>query len=107
MKLKLNKIFKGFPKSLKDPKSYKKVERELADILKCNHTHKTVLEYSRCPGCKMRLMKRRLAMKRLGFTSPQQYYEWRKIMSLMLSKQFTKVKVKKVKKNAKRKSHKV
>jgi len=83
MKLKKNPLFKGLSNSLKDPKRFEEVEKELAEIIKSDHQHKTVKSYVTCAWCNERRQKRQDAMKRLGFKSLKQYLEWKKIHAMM------------------------
>lgn len=82
-KLKKNPIFLRFPMKLKDPESFQKVEDELAEIIKSDHTHKSVKDFVACEGCNEKLKKRQEKLKELGFKSYTQYLEWKKIMTII------------------------
>jgi len=85
-KPKPNQLFKGFPRSLKNPKNIDKTETKLTEILKSDHTHKTVKSYATCASCNEKREERKKAMKELGFKSFQQYFEWKKIHTIIKNK---------------------
>ncbi len=85
-KLKPNPIFKGLIPRLKDPKNFVKIEKELVDILKSDHKHKTVKTYVACVECQNKLQLKQQRMKTMGFTSYGQYIEWRKVMTIIHNK---------------------
>lgn len=84
--LKPNPIFKGLPTSLKDPKMYAKIEKQLFEVLKGDHNHKTAKAYVRCVDCNSRREERKKIMKDIGFKSLNQYMEWKKIMNIINNK---------------------
>lgn len=85
-KLKENPLFKDFPKELKDPKSYKKVESKLRLIMYSDHSHSTIKAFINCPRCVQKVEKRKEALKSFGFTSVEQYMVWKKIMDIVINK---------------------
>lgn len=85
-KLKPNPLFKGMQESLKDPKNFTKIEKQLTAILKADHTHKTVKAYVTCAWCNEKREERKKLMKEVGFKSIQQYMEWKKIMTIIKNK---------------------
>lgn len=85
-KLKPNPLFKGMSNKLKDPKNFDTVEKELQEILKIDHTHKTALSYSKCSECSVKREERQKKMKKLGFKSLRQYMEWKKIHLIIKNK---------------------
>lgn len=85
--LKPNPLFKGMSSILKDPKNYKKIEKELIKILQSDHKHKTASSYVKCVECQAKREERKQKMKEVGFKSIQQYMEWKKIMTIIINKQ--------------------
>lgn len=85
-KLKPHPLFKGLPEELKDPKCFNKIEKKLSGFLKADHVHKNVKEFVTCAWCQEGMKKRQQAMKDYGFKNIQQYFEWKKIMSIIKSK---------------------
>lgn len=84
--LKPNPLFKNLPDSLKDPKIYAGIEDELKDLIKSDHQHKTVSSYVKCNECQSKFHARRKKLKELGFSSIQQYVEWKKVMEAIKNK---------------------
>lgn len=82
-KRKPNPIFKGLPTKLKDVACFERVEKELYEILKSDHKHKTAGAYVKCQECNSRREERQTKMKKIGFKSYQQYLEWKKVMSII------------------------
>ena len=80
-----NPIFKGLPDGLKDPKVYKKIEKELFDVLDSDHVHKKPAEWMKCDECQGKLQERREILKKLGFKSFAQFLEWRKVMDVLVN----------------------
>lgn len=85
-KLKPNPLFKGLPKTLKDPSNFDTTEEKLATILKSDHVHKTASSYGKCAECQKRRVERQTMMKLLGFKNIMQYMEWKKIMTIIKNK---------------------
>lgn len=83
-KLKPNPIFKGLRASLKDPKNFKKIQKQL--FLSSEHQHKTVRAYVSCAWCNEQREAKRKLMKQIGFKSYAQYLEWQKIMLIIVNK---------------------
>lgn len=75
--------FKGFPKELKNPKMYDKVEKEVMKIMYSDHKHRQILAFTKCKRCKAKIAKRLQYLKDTGFKSYVQYLQWKKIMVLM------------------------
>lgn len=84
--MKENPIFKDLPKELKDVKRFDKIELELFKMLQSDHKHKTVREYVTCAWCNKKRELRQNKIKALGFKSPGQYQEWKKIMLIIKNK---------------------
>lgn len=82
--LKPNPVFKGLSKTLKDPKIYKKVEKQLLKIMQAGHKHKNPSSWFKCKDCQIRFNEKRETLKKLGFKSLNQYLEWRKVMEIIL-----------------------
>ncbi len=85
-KLKKRPVLKYLPTHLKDPKCFEEIEKQLSDIMKSEHSHKSVKEFVRCKECVDRRQKRTDTMKELGFKSINQFLEWRKIMQIIKAK---------------------
>lgn len=84
--LKPNPLFEGLPERLKDIEAYHKLENKLAEVVKTNHKHKTVREYVTCAWCNKKREMRTEVIKSEGFTSMNQYMEWKKIMQIINDK---------------------
>jgi hypothetical protein len=85
-KLKPNPIFKGLPKYLKDVAIFDEVENKLVEILKTDHKHKTASSYMKCNECQLKREERKKKMKEIGFSNLSQYFEWKKIMTIIKNK---------------------
>lgn len=81
--MKKNRLLKGMSSKLKDPKSFKLIEKKLAKILKSNHKHATIKSYATCAWCNEKRQEREKAIEGYGFKSFAQYMEWKKIHGLM------------------------
>lgn len=86
-KRKPSPLFKGMPKSLKDPSNYEAIEKQLIEIIQIDHRHKTASSYAKCDICQAKREERKLKMKQIGFKSIQQYLEWKKIHEIIKNKQ--------------------
>ena len=69
----------GLPAYLKDPVNYMKVKKALYETIATKHSHSDLLEYSACVGCQIKIRNHADMVRKLGFTSPAQYYAWRKV----------------------------
>lgn len=78
-------IFSGLPKHLKEPDHYDKIRLFLFDILASRCDHSTPSEWYSCQKCLKRIHDFKEALKQLGFSSPAQYYQWRKVHEQMKS----------------------
>lgn len=76
-------IFMGLPHYLKDPKTYKKIRKFLFDILASRCGHSDPLEWNACKKCLARIHEHAEAVEKLGFKSPAQYYQWRRVHETM------------------------
>jgi len=76
-------LLKGLPEELKNHHNFLEIEKNLAQFLITSHRHKTPASYIKCEPCQKRRTDRQDAIKALGFTSFQQYMEWKKIMSVI------------------------
>lgn len=85
-KRKPSPLFKGMPKSLKDPSNFETTEKQLIEILKSDHKHKTASSYAKCSECQQKREERKQKMKDIGFKSIQQYMEWKKIHEIIRNK---------------------
>ncbi len=84
--LKPDPIFAGLSDSLKDPKSYKRIEKKLFKMIQTTHKHKTATSYVKCEACQIKRMNRQKMIKDLGFQSIQQYMAYKKIMDIITNK---------------------
>lgn len=84
-KRKPSPILKGLPEKLKDTKCYVEIEKKLRDCLISDHKHDSVKAFVKCKRCKTKLDKRQKLMESFGFKSTEQYLEWKKIMSIIIS----------------------
>lgn len=67
-----------YPEHLKDPRNYNTIQRSLLETLICPKSHSDPSEMFNCKTCSENVLKRRQLMKKLGFTSPEHYLEWKK-----------------------------
>ena len=74
-----NPIFDGLPKYLKDPKNYKKIQKALLETLASTHSHGELIEWHACTPCQRKVRDHADMVRKLGFTSPAQYYAWKKV----------------------------
>lgn len=79
-------LFLDLPEHLKDENEFEKIVRELHKVVYSDHTHKTVKGYVKCKSCKKKFDKRSEMIKEYGFTSLEQYLEWKKIMAIIFNK---------------------
>ena len=61
-------------------------EKQLIEILKSDHKHKTASSYAKCSECQQKREERKQKMKDIGFKSIQQYMEWKKIHEIIRNK---------------------
>jgi len=80
-----NPIFKYLPDHVKDVKTYKKIEKSLADAVLSDHQHKSVKEYVKCARCNAKRDRRKALIKEYGFTSVEQYMEWKRVMQIIIN----------------------
>lgn len=74
-----NPLLAGLPQHLKDPKNFLPVQKALLETLTCGKSHSDPSQMFHCKKCTENMVKRRELMRRLGFKSPQQYMEWRRV----------------------------
>lgn len=72
-------VLAGLPEFLKDPKNYKKIRKELYEIMASKCDHGEVLEWATCPKCQSKMREHADFLRKLGFVSPAQYYAWRQV----------------------------
>ena len=76
----IHPMLQTLPEWLKHPRSFKQVEKMLIETIRaCKKDHSDPLEMMNCKTCSENMLKRRALMKKLGFSSVEQYMEWRKI----------------------------
>lgn len=86
-KVKENPIFAGLPSRLKEVEIYDKIEKELYDVVQTDHKHRSVKQYVTCAWCQKKRELKQNTIKAVGFTSLEQYLEWRKVMEVISKKQ--------------------
>lgn len=72
-------VLAGLPEYLKDPKAYKKIKKELYEIIASTCDHGEVIEWATCFKCQQKVKDHADFVRKLGFTSPAQFYAWRKV----------------------------
>lgn len=72
-------ITASLPEYLKDPKNFKKIRKALYEIMASKCDHSEVIEWATCVKCQKKMRDHAEFLRKLGFTSPAQYYAWRKI----------------------------
>jgi len=72
-------VLAGLPDYLKDPEAYKKIRKAQYELIASTCDHAEVIEYASCFKCQQKLKDHADFIRKLGFTSPAQYYAWRKI----------------------------
>ena len=85
-KLKPDPVFKYMPSSLKDPACFDGIEKQLADVMRSDHKHRSVKSFVTCAWCQGNLKKRQELITTLGFKSYDQYLNWKKIMTIIKDK---------------------
>lgn len=80
-----NPLFAGLPARLKDPKNFNKIQKTLLECLAGQHSHSEMTDWSKCITCQNKAANLRNKINSLGFTSSKQYYEWKKIMDIMVN----------------------
>lgn len=79
-------LFKDFPKDLKDPKCFLKIEKKITKIMHSDHQHSTVKSFTNCERCQEKFQHKRGYIKSLGFKGIEQYQMWQKIMVIINNK---------------------
>lgn len=77
---------KDLPDFLKDPKNYNKIQKALLNTLAGPHSHSEMLGWAGCKTCQNKIANLRGTMNKLGFTSPRQYYAWKKTMEFIVNR---------------------
>jgi len=76
-------VLDGLPEYLKDPANYTKIRKFLFEILASRCDHSDILEWYACKKCVERIHKHGEAVRKLGFKSPAQYMQWRRVHEIM------------------------
>ena len=84
-KLKTDPLFDDLPEELKDSARYVEIERRLAQAVYSDHSHKSVKQYVTCKRCRPKMDQQRALKKEIGFTSQEQYLQWKRIMSIIIA----------------------
>jgi hypothetical protein len=82
-KLKPHPVLAGLPNELKDPACYKGIQTKLSRCMVSDHGHNSVKGFAKCKRCKAKYEKRHKMILDMGFSSTEQYLEWRKIMDII------------------------
>ena len=69
-------VLTGLPEYLKDRANYPKIRKALIETLANKHSHSDMLEWSSCVSCQNKMHDHAEMIRKLGFTSPQQYRAW-------------------------------
>lgn len=80
-------IFDGLPEELKEPGKLEEINAKLNAAMFADHKHATVKGFVRCKRCREKLDKRRQLLTELGFTSYEQYLEWKRVLGAIISKE--------------------
>lgn len=72
-------VLAGLPEYLKDHENYKKVRKALYETIASTCDHGEVIEWAGCVKCQNKVRDHADMLRKLGFTSPAQYYAWRKV----------------------------
>lgn len=72
-------LLAGLPEYLKDLANYEKVQRALLETLATKHSHGDLATWAACFPCQRRMRDHAEMVRKLGFTSPAQYYAWHRI----------------------------
>jgi|CXWL01.1.fsa_nt_gi hypothetical protein len=70
-------ILTGLPAYLKDPGVYKKIQKASYEILGSICGHSEMSEWAMCVKCQKKGKDHADYLRKLGFTSPAQYYAWK------------------------------
>lgn len=76
-------ILAGLPEYLKDPANYQKIRAALYEVIASTCSHSEVIEWSACSKCQKKVRDHADMVRKLGFTSPAQYFAWRKVHEVM------------------------
>lgn len=79
LKYKLHPLLASLPEWLKDPQNCDRVQRVILESLASKHSHGEIVEWASCVQCQKRFAERGFVLKKLGFSSPQQYMAWKKV----------------------------
>jgi len=89
----LQQIIDEIPEELKDPKCFKKIERQInTPLLKITHTHRGKL-CKRCLSIMDKNLRHRIEVRqKLGFKTAEHYYKWKQIMNTLVNKKPIRIK---------------
>ena|SRR3990172_4435196 len=73
-------VLAGLPEYLKDRANYPKVQKALLETLATKHSHSEMIEWAGCVSCQRKMIYHAEMVRKLGFTSPAQYFAWKKVM---------------------------
>lgn len=72
-------VLAGLPEYLKDPANYPKIQKALLETIASKHSHGDIIEWGGCIECQRKMHDHGEMVRKLGFTSPAQYYAWKKV----------------------------
>lgn len=77
-------VLHGLPQYLKDPAIYPKIHKLLIEELATTHSHGELINYAKCVACQKKFYGRAEMIKKLGFKSTAQFFQWQKIMDVIV-----------------------
>lgn len=92
---KVDPLFEGLPVELKDPAQFKNVLEQILKAGESGHEHKAIVVWMRCKHCQQKFLERKTKIKKIGFTSYEQFLKWRKIADIILNQREIYLSVKK------------
>ena len=84
---KVNPVFKDLPDELKDPKKFRKIEDKIMATMVSDHKHRKMENFMKCERCIAKRKRKLKAIKDFGFQNTEQYQNWKKVMTIIISKQ--------------------
>ena len=79
-------LFADLPEQLKDPANYENVANKILKAGEAGHEHKHIIVWKRCKNCQQKFLERRAMVKKVGFSSYEQFLKWRRVMDIMINK---------------------
>jgi len=85
-KYKPDPLFADLKEELKDPAKYKEVAEKILKAGESGHDHKHIVVWRRCKHCQQKFVERQAMIKKLGFSSYEQFNQWKRIMDIIINK---------------------